>query len=173
LHLGCGEVYRDGWLNVDVSPAVDPDVLIDLDCRAEWSSLPSDHFKRVEACHVLEHLSKPVMAMGELARVLAPGGEGKIVVPVGVNSLTDPTHENYWTWQTPEYFDASGPYSWEAGTELELVGRLLSLEGHGPARHVTPVLDRLANVWPLWAGDLPGVSGELTATYRKTGDSDA
>ena len=50
VNLGCGGVYRDGWLNVDVDRGVRADLYLDVN----ESSLPKSDY--VWACNVLEHL---------------------------------------------------------------------------------------------------------------------
>lgn len=44
-------------------------------------SFPDNHFDRVIACHVLEHLYEPHLALREWCRVLKPGGVLSIVLP--------------------------------------------------------------------------------------------
>jgi len=44
-------------------------------------SFPDDHFDRVIASHVLEHLTKPHEVLREWSRVLKPGGLLSIVLP--------------------------------------------------------------------------------------------
>jgi predicted SAM-dependent methyltransferase len=78
LHLGAGSKAIDGWINIDSWPAQ-----LALDLR--WG-LPFDDAsaERVYLSHTLEHLFYPheVRALlNDIARVLAPGGTVRIVVP--------------------------------------------------------------------------------------------
>lgn len=164
LNLGCGEDYREHYWNIDVSDSVSPDQLVDLE-DTPWP-LPTDHFRYVIAEHVIEHLANPVDVMQEVARVTQPGGHVEIAVPTGVNARTDPTHKHQWTFNTPEYFDANGPYWWEAGCNLRLKDRELSLHTHGPMRYLAPFVQLWCRYDPMSAADLPATSGELRVVYE-------
>jgi predicted SAM-dependent methyltransferase len=78
LHIGCGPVKLDGFINIDIAPAP-------LSMNVLWG-LPFDdaQVSIVYLSHLLEHLFFPrdVMALlAEIKRVLCPGGVVRIVVP--------------------------------------------------------------------------------------------
>jgi len=78
LHIGCGEGRLEGWVNIDVHPAP-------LAMNVLWG-LPfgAGSARCVFVSHLLEHLFFPIDVrafLGELRRVLAPGGIVRIVVP--------------------------------------------------------------------------------------------
>lgn len=80
LNIGCGRVFHEGWINLDVAPA-DASV-VQLDAS---KGLP---FKdgTVDVCyssHVLEHIAghEAGLFLSECARVLKSGGVIRIVVP--------------------------------------------------------------------------------------------
>jgi SAM-dependent methyltransferase len=84
LHVGPGQAIR-AWLSslpqlrylsVDLNPGV-------ADLRADIRSLPFDEssFDYVLCAHVLEHVPDDRAAIGELYRVLRPGGTALIQVP--------------------------------------------------------------------------------------------
>lgn len=175
LNLGCGDDYRDGWHNVDIAAAVNPDQ--ELDAGQPWD-LPSNHFDAIHAQHVLEHLPPEgvLTAMREAARVLRANGTLRVDVPLGIDADTDPTHRNTWTWETPEYFTESGPYEWEAGCEFVLADRRVNVWSQPPRgwhgwrqRYLNEKLNwQLATTGPgKWLSDYPYLSGELTAVYRR------
>jgi len=78
LHIGCGPGHLPGWINIDVHPA--PFAMNIL-----WGlPFPDRSVSRVFVSHLLEHLFYPrdvQFLLGELKRVLQPGGVVRIVVP--------------------------------------------------------------------------------------------
>jgi SAM-dependent methyltransferase len=78
LHIGCGRKLLPGWVNIDVDPApLSINVLRGLPFGAASA-------RHVFVSHFLEHLFFPRDVkpfLGELRRVLAPGGIVRIVVP--------------------------------------------------------------------------------------------
>jgi len=78
LHIGCGPCLLEGWINLDVHPAP-------LATNVLWG-LPfvDGSVRLVFLSHLLEHLFYPndvLPFLGELLRVLEPGGVVRIVVP--------------------------------------------------------------------------------------------
>lgn len=79
LHLGCGDVVKAGWINIDISPTAD----ISLDLR-EPLPFSDNCCAFVYSEHFLEHLAYPLPAttfLSECFRVLEPGGILGIGVP--------------------------------------------------------------------------------------------
>lgn len=78
LEIGSGPRRRTGWVTLDMSRGAD----VYWDLRRP---LPFDDamFKCVYCSHVLEHFSYPELTrlLGEVLRVLRPGGEFLITVP--------------------------------------------------------------------------------------------
>lgn len=65
---------------LDVSGLVEPDILGDLD-RDGLAAVGDRSLDFVVCNHVLEHVANPIRAIGELFRVLKPGGHAVIAVP--------------------------------------------------------------------------------------------
>ena len=79
LHFGCGPNYKQGWVNIDLSPNAD----LQLDLR-EPIPLCSASAEIAYSEHFFEHLKYPTDALGFLAechRLLRPGGTFSIGVP--------------------------------------------------------------------------------------------
>ena len=55
LNVGCGYDKRAGYLNVDIDPKCQPDLLIK---DGDTSAIPHDHFEEVYANDVLEHFPR-------------------------------------------------------------------------------------------------------------------
>jgi len=119
LNLGCGRFKKPGFVNVDCFAHLEPDVVQNLDELPY--PFPSGSFRRIEADHVLEHLSQPFAVMAELHRLLKPGGELVIRVPHFSRGFTHADHKRGFDVTFPFYFDPSyqGGYM---GTELALEG---------------------------------------------------
>lgn len=94
INLGCGQDYRDGWHNVDINEAHDPDQVVDLDERPwPWES---NQFAHALMDNVIEHLDDSAAALHELARIVQPGGTVVVRVPHwnSPGARTNPTHTN-------------------------------------------------------------------------------
>lgn len=96
LNLGCGFNKVEGFVNVDCEPLCKPDVLHDLE-KTPWP-FEDNQFDFILATHCLEHLGETRAAwfaiVGEMYRILKPGGEVHVLVPHPRhdNFLHDPTH---------------------------------------------------------------------------------
>src|SRR5262249_18115380 len=104
LHIGCGQRYLSGWINIDIHPAP-------LAMNALWNLPFSDGSARyVFVSHMLEHLFYPHDAhkfLADVYRVLAPGGIVRIIVPdiaqcieayATDNQLFFESRRKTWTW---------------------------------------------------------------------------
>jgi len=94
VNLGCGNKRREGFIGVDLGdfPAVD----VRQDVMSYLRSLANGSVAEVYSRHFLEHLEPPVFQqlLGEVDRVLQPGGRVHLIVPHYSNPYfySDPTH---------------------------------------------------------------------------------
>ena len=82
LHLGCGSVILDGWVNIDAEPYKNKVVAMKL--PAGLKKFKNDSARYIYVSHLLEHLEYRTEALElvrECHRVLIPGGILRIVVP--------------------------------------------------------------------------------------------
>lgn len=91
LDVGCGRSKHPGALGVDLFPHPGVDLVADL---AQGLPLAAGSFDQVELLHVLEHLPNLAGFLGQVHRVLRPGGLAHIVVPhySAAGAYTDPSH---------------------------------------------------------------------------------
>lgn len=104
LNLGCGLDIRSGWVNVDRVDLPGVDMVVDLDSES-WP-LDDQQFDLVLAKDVLEHCARPIAALGEIHRVMMPGGELHLQVPhfTSRGAFLDPTHVRAFAAESFHYF---------------------------------------------------------------------
>lgn len=92
LDVGCGINKVPGAIGIDRNPASRADVLVDVD-RLPYPFRDAS-FDKVQAIHVIEHVSDVIRTVEEWHRLVRPGGEVFIVTPhyTDFSSFCDPTH---------------------------------------------------------------------------------
>lgn len=128
LNLGCGQNRMAGYVNADREPAVEPDVVMDLE-EFPWP-FDDDSVEKVNASHVLEHVGREsnvfIGIMQELYRVCRGGATIHIAVPHPRhdNFIDDPTHVRAITPMTLHLFSQRNCLEWKrlggANTPLAL-----------------------------------------------------
>ena len=81
LHVGCGKVHFDGWINLDGDAEyANPDVLWDL---RDGLPMPDASCQFIHSEHVVEHIpvAKGVQFFRECKRALVPGGVMRVAMP--------------------------------------------------------------------------------------------
>jgi predicted SAM-dependent methyltransferase len=80
VHLGCGPVHLEGWLNVDINRAVRPDVRVNL--RFGFPAPPSS-VAFIFSEHVFEHftLEDGLQLFADCRSALMPGAVMRIAMP--------------------------------------------------------------------------------------------
>lgn len=78
LHVGCGSVRLEGWINSDIEG--NPDLFLDVTKRFPF---PDGSVKYVYSEHMIEHIGVDDAAkcFKEFHRILAPGGVARIATP--------------------------------------------------------------------------------------------
>lgn len=124
LNLACGKHKIPGWMNVDVSEQVGPDVVADLlkfpwrfgpcglhDSDMGMAYMKSDEIEEIFCSHFVEHIGDELIAfMDEAHRVLKPGGLFRIRCPyyTSIRAVQDPTHKRFISEAMFQYFSAEG-----------------------------------------------------------------
>lgn len=119
LHLGCGNDYKKGYVNCDISPEVKPDRIVDLERELPFKD---NSISEIVANHVLEHVQNFVPLVHEFHRVCKKGVKIKIKVPfyAAWGQYNDPTHVRFFSPFTFDYFQ-KGIYSHEVGCKKDML----------------------------------------------------
>jgi SAM-dependent methyltransferase len=151
LDLGCGRAPQPGAIGVDAVALP----LVNVVARLDAPRLPflDGVASTVYVLNVLEHLADVPAAMGEIWRVLAPGGRCIVEVPYfsSVSAYADPTHVAFFTYTTFEHFCDPPVTGWQAnrhawfGGARFRVGRRRLRFGRA---HRLLAIEALANRWP-------------------------
>lgn len=112
LNLGCGNDYKKGYWNCDVSPLVNTDEIVDLE--KPLNTFQSNSVDEIICNHTLEHINNFIPLMHELHRICRNGAIIKIKTPFysSWGQYNDPTHVGFFSPFSFEYFKA-GNYSHE------------------------------------------------------------
>ncbi len=121
MNIGSGKDYRAGYLNVDINPKSNPDVVLDLAAALQLPvsarspvygdiTLGEMSLDEIVAIDVLEHVPNLQQLMTNCLNLLKVGGRFDILVPydLSLGAWQDPTHvrgfnENSWLYYT-EWF---------------------------------------------------------------------
>jgi SAM-dependent methyltransferase len=117
LNIGCGQFYKEGYVNVDFDQSTKADIFHNLEeCPYPFEK---EAFEEITCDHVLEHLNNPFQVMKELHRIAKPGGQIIIRVPHASRGFTHPDHKRSFDFTFPYYFkpDFLGGYT---GVKLEI-----------------------------------------------------
>jgi hypothetical protein len=187
LNMGCGYNKREGYLNVDISPVCEPDVVCDLE------SLPwpwdNDSVDQVLFNHSLEHIGQnPRVFLGmmkELYRVCKNQARIEINVPHPRHDdfINDPTHVRIITPGLLKLFDsrindelkrkgaANTPFAHYLGVDFFLEGFLSVLDEpyatqHGKKQLSDADIDLMSREWNNVVSEI-----RITLVVRKGGQS--
>lgn len=125
LNVGSGFDKRDGFVSIDSSSLVKPDVVCDLDTQ----KLPyaNSSVDEVYAKHAIEHFSKLPEVLEELYRVSKNGAIWTFIVPFGSSWQDNIFHKTVgWHWNSWDKFLVDNPRQYYSKVRL----RLLRVEGH-------------------------------------------
>jgi len=124
LHLGCGKIHLDGWLNIDLDSEGAADIQLDI----TWP-LPFDDnsCQLIFTEHMLEHLSveQGVALLKECFRALQKGGVLRVAMP-SLDRLIQKSHDG--SWRDAEWL--SWPEFKHVNTRAEMMNMAFREWGH-------------------------------------------
>ena len=81
MNLGCGMKKREGFINIDINPSFNPDIVLDL--NKPFYPFKNDSIGYIYTTQVIEHLEIHLIDfLKEMYRILKPGdGSVEIIFP--------------------------------------------------------------------------------------------
>lgn len=150
LNIGCGLNKVPGAVNLDRSPAVNPDVVFDLElCGTDPLPFSDDTFDIVLGSHILEHIHNILPLMQELHRVAKPDAKATFAVPYGGNDIAfeDPTHVRFFFLRSFQYFSqamyGSADYGYRGDWETDSIILKIRPDRVPPNLHAEQVAEML------------------------------
>ena len=103
IHLGCGNKPLPNFINIDYYNQTHADIIANLECELPFSSESVDF---IYSDNVFEHIKNLLGLMRECHRVLRKGGVLAVKVPYfkSRHAFVDPTHCNFFTLQSMDYY---------------------------------------------------------------------
>jgi len=124
LHLGCGNDYKKGYINCDISQEVNPDKIVDLEKKLPFEDNSVDE---IYSRHTFEHVENFMQLMEEIYRICKNNAKLKIIVPYFAHpgAFQDPTHKRFFTCKTFGYFDSNNPFSYYSNVKFKVINTKL------------------------------------------------
>lgn len=112
LNIGCGWDKLEGFVNIDKSPEVDPDMIVDIENGLPF---PDNSFRYIYSEHCLEHITpeKWRFTLNEIARVAKDGCILEMKLPFdNVGQRTNADHFRTFSWHSFDQFIPKGDRSY-------------------------------------------------------------
>jgi len=125
LNIGCGFKKLDGFINIDKSKSVNPDLLLDVE-KDGLEGIKDNSVDYILCSHFLEHMTDIIFVMGEIYRVCKNNAIITIIVPyfLSTSAIQDPTHKRFFTPESFKYFsksDDGGNFDYEFKFDFQTI----------------------------------------------------
>jgi len=125
INLGSGKDIKKDYLNIDSVKLNGVDLVLNLN-KYPWP-LKSDYFEEIYADNILEHLDSIIKPMEEIWRVST--NKARIIIKVpsfpGVNSAADPTHKQFFTYTSLDYFRKEDNLNYYSKARFKIINKKL------------------------------------------------
>jgi len=118
LNLGCGDVIKSGWVNVNYEKTVGVDVVHDLNVFPY--PFKDGFYDEILMDNVLEHLYEPHRVISECYRILCSGGKLKIIVPYKFRNMTILHYSFFDEYSLDNFISPYGDHSISGRQEISL-----------------------------------------------------
>jgi len=150
LNLGCGNKKILGYIGIDNSPMVRPDLLIDLEKPTQLGKyFPKNSVDKIVCNHVLEHIHNFIPLMKMLHRLCKSGAKIYVRTPFhsAWGQFNDPTHVRFFSLHTFDYFNKSN-YSHETETDKDMFDLKVKLNfAIGRLSFLNWFMNPIINLW--------------------------
>ena len=106
LHIGCGRVKKEGFINIDKSKDVNPDIVVDIE---QGLPFKDNSFDYIYSRHTLEHI-RPFyweFVLDEMSRIAKDGCILDLILPFdNVRKRTEETHYRTFSWTSFRQLEA-------------------------------------------------------------------
>lgn len=107
LNLGCGVSCQEGWIGIDINPAVKPALVLDLDHADLTYFVGESKVDEIFSSHFLEHSRELIHVLTQMWKVSKPGARWEIHVPPADCEIGNPFHHFRFTEWTFRFFEDS------------------------------------------------------------------
>jgi ubiquinone/menaquinone biosynthesis C-methylase UbiE len=121
LDIGCGQEKMPNSIGVDIRRTKGADVVADI----QHLPFKNSSVDKILCYQLLEHVENLIIVMEEIWHVLKPQGEVIIEVPhaKGLDAFRDPTHKNFFTIATMDYFTVKSGFSYYSNAQFKIISR--------------------------------------------------
>lgn len=111
IDIGCGTDRAPGVARLDMNPAVNPDILLEIKRDIEIP-VGSNFFDEIHLKDILEHVDNAAWLLSEVHRIGSPNAEVYVRYPhfSSINNYGDVTHNRMMNLRCLEHFDPTTEY---------------------------------------------------------------
>jgi SAM-dependent methyltransferase len=123
LNLGCGKDIKENYVNLDSVKQPGVDIVHNLN-KLPWP-FRNNTFEEIYCDNVLEHLDSIIKPVEEIWRISKPSAKIIIKVPIfpGVYAAADPTHKQFFTYTTFNYFRPEDRLNYYSKARFKIIRR--------------------------------------------------